>query len=208
MARWEPDAAGRLREAAMALFAEQGFERATVADIADRAGVTARTFFRHYADKREVLFGGSAELQRRMVEALSAAPQSAQPLDAVAAALLAAADMLGEHHDFSRARQAVIATTPELRERELIKMATLAEAFTKALQQRGIAPAVASLAAETGVAVFRVSFERWVNDSSAPELADVMRATLSELAGLTTRKTGTRRAASPRRESAIARGRR
>lgn len=191
----------------MALYSEQGFERTTVADIAERAGVTARTFFRHYADKREVLFAGSAELERRMVEALTAAPPSAQPLDAVAAALLAAAEVLGNSRDFSRIRQAVIVATPELRERELIKMATLAQAFTKALQQRGVAPDVASLAAETGVAVFRVSFERWIADPTAPELADVMRATLADLAGLTTRKARARRSAASRREATAARGR-
>src|SRR3954468_12104511 len=142
MGRWEPDAAGRLREAAMALYAEQGFERTTVAEIADRSGVTARTFFRHFADKREVLFAGSEELERRMVDALSAAPPAAGPMDAVAAALLAAAEMFAERREYSRRRQAVIAATPELRERELIKLASLAAAFAEALRQRGVAPTV------------------------------------------------------------------
>jgi AcrR family transcriptional regulator len=187
MGRWEPDAAGRLREAAMELYTEEGFERTTVAEIADRAGVTARTFFRHFTDKREVLFAGSEELEQRMVEALVAAPPSAQPLDAVATALQAAAEMLGDRRDYAQRRQAVIAATPELRERELIKMASLATAFAAALRQRGVAPAVASLAAETGVAVFRVAFERWVTDPDDPKLAEVMRTTLADLAGLTTR---------------------
>ncbi|HKC29349.1 MAG TPA: helix-turn-helix domain-containing protein, partial [Jatrophihabitans sp.] len=186
MGRWEPDAAGRLREAAMALYTEQGYERTTVAEIADRAGVTARTFFRHFADKREVLFAGSEELERRMVDALIAAPPSAGPMDAIAAALLAAAGLFGERHDYSRRRQAVIAATPELRERELIKLASLASAFAEALRQRGVAPAVASLAAETGVAVFRVAFEQWAAEPDGPDLADVMRSTLIDLAGLTT----------------------
>jgi AcrR family transcriptional regulator len=186
MARWEPDAAGRLREAAMALYTEQGFERTTVAELADRAGVTARTFFRHFADKREVLFAGSEELEQRMVDALAAAPQSASPMDAIAAALLTVAELFADRRDYSRRRQAVIAATPELRERELIKMASLATAFAGALQQRGVAPAVASLAAETGVAVFRVAFERWVAGPDDAELAEVMRATLADLAGLTT----------------------
>jgi len=187
MGRWEPDAAGRLREAAMALYTEQGFERTTVAEIADRAGVTARTFFRHFADKREVLFAGSEELEQRMVDALAAAPPSAGPMDAIAAALLTVAELFADRRDYSRCRQAVIAATPELRERELIKMASLATAIAGALRQRGAAPAVASLAAETGVAVFRVAFERWVAEPDDTQLAEVMRATLADLVGLTTR---------------------
>jgi AcrR family transcriptional regulator len=171
----------------MALYSEQGYERTTVAEIADRAGVTARTFFRHYADKREVLFGGSRELEQHMVDALIAAPPATPPMDAVAAALLAAATLFAGRRDYSRHRQAVIAATPELRERELIKLASLAAAFTEALRRRDVAPAVASLAAETGAAVFRVAFDRWVTEPGDPNLTDVMRATLADLAGLTTR---------------------
>jgi AcrR family transcriptional regulator len=184
MGRWEPGAPGRLREAAMALYAEQGFERTTVAEIADRAGVTARTFFRYFADKREVLFAGTDVLERHMVDALVAAPAPAGPMDAVYAGVLGAAEMLGGGRDFARTRHAVITATPDLRERELIKMASLATAFADALQQRGVEPAIASLAAETGIAVFRVSFERWIADSGEPDLAEVMRKTFVDLAGL------------------------
>src|ERR1700745_2396358 len=109
MARWEPDASGRLREAALDLYVQRGFEQTTVADIAERAGLTARTFFRYFTDKREVLFAGSAELQASLVSALEAAPPTASPLDAVGAALDAAADLLGGRQDYSRQRQAVIA---------------------------------------------------------------------------------------------------
>ena len=186
MARWEPDAAGRLREAAMELYAEQGYERTTVAEIADRAGVTARTFFRHYADKREVLFDGSRDLERHMVAALVAASPTASPMDAVTAAVLAAADLFVDRREYARRRHAVIATTPELRERELIKLSSLAAAFTEALGPRGVAPGVASLAAEAGVAVFRVAFERWVSEPGDADLAEAMRATLADLASLTT----------------------
>src|SRR6266516_6807397 len=96
MARWEPDAAGRLREAAMALYAERGYDRTTVAEISDRAGVTARTFFRHFADKREVLFAGSEQLEQHMVAALTAAPASATPMEAVAAAVLSSAEFFDD----------------------------------------------------------------------------------------------------------------
>ena len=183
MGRWEPGAAGRLREAAMALYAERGYDRTTVAEIADRAGVTARTFFRHFADKREVLFAGSEELERHMVEALIAAPESATPMEAVAAAVLSSADFFDK--EYSSRRQAVITATPELRERELIKLASLTAAFTEALRKRGAGEDVAALAAETGVAVFRVAFERWIAEPDGVGLADVIRSTLATLSGLT-----------------------
>jgi AcrR family transcriptional regulator len=185
MGRWEPDASGRLREAAMQLYAERGFEQTTVADIADRAGVTARTFFRYFADKREVLFNGSQSLQLSMVDALENAPASATPLEAVGAALEAVADVLGGHRDYSRRRQAVITAHAELKERELIKMAALSDALAEALRARGVAEPVASLAAETGVAVFRVAFGRWLHDDVDRGLALVMRESLDELRALT-----------------------
>src|SRR5437667_8607086 len=105
MGRWEPGASGRLREAAMQLYVERGFEQTTVAEIAARAGLTARTFFRYFADKREVLFAGSANLQEQLVRALEAAPHSASPMQAVSAALAAAATTLGQHREHSRKRQ-------------------------------------------------------------------------------------------------------
>jgi AcrR family transcriptional regulator len=185
MARWEPDAAGRLREAAMDLYVAQGYEQTTVAEIAERAGVTARTFFRHFADKREVLFAGSEQLELRMVEALVGAPSDAAPLVAVAAALDAAADMLGGNHAHSRRRQSVITANAELRERELIKMARLADALTAGLSRRGVAGADARLAAEAGIAVFRIGFERWVAGRRSGDLAAILRESLAQLRALT-----------------------
>ncbi|GAA1518849.1 helix-turn-helix domain-containing protein [Kribbella lupini] len=184
MVRWEPGAAGRLREAAMALYAEQGYDGTTVAQIADRAGVTARTFFRYFADKREVLFAGSEELERVIADAVIAAPAEAGPMEAVAAGVLAAGEAFVGRRDFARQRYAVVAATPELREREFIKMASLVEAFRAALQERGVAPGRAVLAAETGITVFRVAFERWVEGAEA-DLVVVIRETLGELSELT-----------------------
>src|ERR1700761_7340762 len=109
MGRWQPDSRGRLQEAARALYAERGFDQTTAAQIAVRAGVTERTFFRHFADKREVLFGGSALLQERIVASVAGAPPDAGPMDAVACGLAGAAMMLGEfRRDLSRQRHAVI----------------------------------------------------------------------------------------------------
>ncbi|WP_432967588.1 TetR/AcrR family transcriptional regulator [Dactylosporangium sp. CA-233914] len=181
MGRWEPDARGRLRRAAMELYVERGFEQTTVAEIAARAGVTARTFFRHFADKREVLFAGSAQLQDALVQALDAAPAGATPREAVAAVLDVAAQFLGGHHGHSRARHSVITANPELRERELIKMARLTAALADGLRRRGLPEPDATLAAEAAGVVVRVAFERWVAGPGDTGLDTVMRETLGRL---------------------------
>jgi AcrR family transcriptional regulator len=185
MGRWEPDAVGRLREAAMELYLERGFEQTTVAEIASRAGLTARTFFRYFADKREVLFGGSTALQDDMVAAVVAAPDDATPLAAVELALDAAAEMLGGRRDYSRQRHAVISANGELQERELIKMAMLSIAMADALRGRGVPTAEASLAAETGVAVFRVGWERWITEPKNRKLETIFGETFDQLRTMT-----------------------
>jgi AcrR family transcriptional regulator len=185
MGRWEPNASGRLRQAAMELYVERGYEQTTVNDIAERAGLTARTFFRYFADKREVLFEGSRALQEQMVDALQGAPDSASPMAAVSAALDAAATMLGQRRDFSRQRQSVIVANSELRERELIKMASLAAALAEGLRSRGVPDPDASLVAEAGIAVFRVAFERWLTESPERDLGQVMHDSLDQLKVLT-----------------------
>jgi AcrR family transcriptional regulator len=182
MGRWEPNASGRLREAALELYIERGYEQTTVAEIAARAGLTARTFFRHFADKREVLFAGSP-LQGTLVDALDGAPASASPMEAVAAALGAASEVLADR-DFSRRRQLVINANAELQERELIKLAALSAALADGLRRRGVAEPVARLAAETGIAVFRVAFERWVAEPEDRGLVRVLRESFDELTAL------------------------
>jgi AcrR family transcriptional regulator len=186
MGRWEPNAQGRLQQAAMELFIERGFEQTTVTEIAERAGLTQRTFFRYFADKREVLFGGAAVLQERMVEALASAPEAATPIEAVAAALQAAGVALQENGG-PRAgqRQAVIDANAELRERELIKLASLAVALAAALRGRGVPDPAASLAAEAGIAVFRIAFQTWVADPDRRDFPQVIRESLVELKAVT-----------------------
>ena len=181
MARWEPNAEGRLREAAMELFLERGYEQTTVADIAERAGLTSRTFFRYFADKREVLFVSSEAFEQPLVDALEAAPPDTPPMGAVAAALDAFAAMVGGNREHSRARQAVIGSSAELRERELIKLASLAAALADGLRRRGVPDPQAGLAAETGIAVLRVAFPQWQEESPERPLAEVMRASLADL---------------------------
>jgi AcrR family transcriptional regulator len=185
MGRWEPDARGRLEQAALALYGERGFEQTTVAEIAARAGLTERTFFRHFADKREVLFGGAGSLQELLVGTLASAPDSAAPIDAVAAAIEAAGALLQERREYARQRQAVIAANAELQERELIKLASLASALAATLRRRGVADPAASLAAEAGIAVFKIAFERWISETSQPDLPRLMRESLDELKAVT-----------------------
>ena len=192
MGRWEPDARGRLAKAAMALYAEQGFDQTTVAEIAARAGLTERTFFRHFADKREVLFYGTEMLRDLLVRAVADVPASATAMDAVGAAFEAAGAMLQENPDRVRLRDAIVSAHAELRERELITLAALASAVAGALRDRGIAEPAASLAAETGVAVFKIAFARWISEPGQPDLPGIIRESMTELSGmLTGRLAGT-----------------
>jgi AcrR family transcriptional regulator len=188
MGRWEPDARGRLEQAALALYGERGFEQTTVAEIAKRAGLTERTFFRYFADKREVLFWGAGTLQDFLVSTVASVPDSATPIAAIAAALEAAGALLQERREMARQRQAVISANAELRERELIKLAALASALAGALRQRGVAEPAASLAAEAGIAVFRVAFERWIGETSPRDLPQLIRESLDELKAVTAGK--------------------
>jgi AcrR family transcriptional regulator len=182
MGRWEPDSRGRLHEAALALYSERGFDQTTAAQIAARAGLTERTFFRHFADKREVLFGAASLLKERIVAGVEAAPPEDGPLDAVSCGLAAAAEMLGEsRRDLTRQRQAVIAANPELRERELAKLADYAAAIATALRQRGVTEPQATLAAESGMTVLRVALQRWAGADDSPDLAAIMRDSMAEL---------------------------
>jgi AcrR family transcriptional regulator len=188
MGRWEPDARGRLEQAALALYGERGFEQTTVAEIARRAGLTERTFFRYFADKREVLFWGAGALQEFMVNTVASAPDSAAPIAAIGAALDAAGGLLQERRDMARQRQAVIAANAELQERELIKLAALASALAAALRLRGVTEPAASLAAEAGIAVFRIAFERWISQISQtgqPDFPQLIRESLEELKAVT-----------------------
>ncbi|WP_458084846.1 TetR/AcrR family transcriptional regulator [Streptomyces malaysiensis] len=185
MGRWEPNARERLAKVALELYRERGYEQTTVAEIAKRAGLTERTFFRHYADKREVLFDGSGELQELAVSGVVGAPESAAPLDAMAAGLEAASGWFAARREHARQRQAVIVANAELRERELIKLASLSAALAGALRGRGVAEPAASLAAEAGMAVFKVAFQRWIAEAEEATLSQLMRESMAELKAVT-----------------------
>ena len=162
MARWEPNARERLERAALALFTEHGYDATTVAQIADRAGLTKSTFFRHFADKREVLFGGQDMLAELFSDAVRTAPPSATTSGCLAAALESAAvAFTPDRHDLAPQRRAVIAANSELQERELLKRARLASAMADALRARGADETTARLAAEIGVLAFSTAYARW-----------------------------------------------
>jgi AcrR family transcriptional regulator len=165
----------------MELYVERGYEQTTVAEIAERAGLTARTFFRYFADKREVLFAGSEVLAERLVTALDAAPASATPLGAVAAALGEVTELIGDDREHSRRRQAVIDANAELRERELIKLAAWSDVLAGGLRSRGVGEPTASLAAQAGVAAFRVAFEGWLAGDGDRSLTESVRDAFDQL---------------------------
>lgn len=185
MTRWQPDSRGRLEQAALALYGERGFDDTTVAEIAERAGLTERTFFRHFADKRDVLFGGATVLQDLFVDTVKNAPPTASPIDAAMRALDAAGALLQERRDFARERHAIIAASAELRERELIKLASLSAAVAKALRDRGVVEPTASLSGEVAITVFKVGFDRWVALTEQRTLTQLMRDSFEELKAVT-----------------------
>ena len=186
MVRWEPGAQERLQAAALDLYAARGFEQTTAADVAQSVGLTERTFFRYFADKREVLFAGQEHFQQCFLDAVAAAPEGAAPLEVVACALRAAAAFFpDERRGHSRLRHSIISAHPALQERELLKMAALSGAIAGALRARGVSGSQAVLAAETGVAVFTVSYGRWLAPDEGRSLAEVEAATFDDLRALT-----------------------
>jgi AcrR family transcriptional regulator len=182
MARWQPNASERLALAALELFAERGYENTTVIDIAQRAGLTKSTFFRHFQDKREVLFGNGT-MNGLLAEAIAAAPATATPLEAVACAL----DAVGreafrpDRRAFAARRRAVIAANPELQEREALKGLGLTASVADALRRRGVPDLPASVAAELAALAWKVAYERWSDPASGDDFSDIARRALGEV---------------------------
>ncbi|SDE36459.1 TetR family transcriptional regulator [Auraticoccus monumenti] len=180
MSRWDPGAQGRLADAALELFAEQGFDRTTVAGIAARAGLTERTFFRHYADKREVLFAGD-RLAHHIAARLAEVPSGVTPLEAVTVVMEDASEVTTARADWARQRAEIVAAHPELRERELAKMGMLATVMAEGLRERGVSAAPAQLTAEIAVLAFRLAYERWAAGPPSVPAASLVRVLLAEL---------------------------
>jgi AcrR family transcriptional regulator len=164
----------------MELYVERGFEQTTVAEIAERADLTERTFFRHFSDKREVLFRGAGLLQDHILNAVLEAPAAA-PLQAVTTGLEAAGAYFQGNPERSRIRQSVIQGNAELQARELSKMAALSSAISAALRQRGVSDGAADLTAEAGIVIFRTAFERWIGSTGDEPWASLIQTVLDDL---------------------------
>ncbi|MFJ9775424.1 TetR/AcrR family transcriptional regulator [Kitasatospora sp. NPDC101157] len=181
MARWQPDAPGRLAAAALDLFEEHGYENTTVIEIAERAGLTKSTFFRYFPDKREVLFGAGT-ITDLLIEGVASAPPTAGPLDALAHAL----DALGrtfftaDRREFSRRRQAVLNANTELREREALKRIDLTAAMVKALNRRGVPILTARVTAQLGALVWEIAYDQWI-DTTGEDFGPLARRALADL---------------------------
>jgi AcrR family transcriptional regulator len=174
----------RLRQAALDLYQERGFDQVTTAEIAARAGVTERTFYRHFADKREVLFGDEQVLLEILLTSIAEAPEALAPLPTLIRALHAAVPLLVRNRPIQEPRQRVIAATPALREREQAKAGVLIEALTAALHERGVAESTASLAAKTSMAVFGHAAREWYFHPEL-DLEDHVTSTFEDLCELT-----------------------
>jgi AcrR family transcriptional regulator len=186
MVRWEPGTPERLQQAALELFAARGYEQTTATDIAEAVGVTERTFFRHFSDKREVLFGGQQLLVDAFLAGLDEAPADAPPIDLVASVLRSAAAYFpDERRPFSRIRQTVIEQNPALQERESHKLTNLGGRLATALRARGVDDTAADVAAQTAVMAFGIAFTRWIRDGERRTFGELSDAVLGELAAMT-----------------------
>lgn len=182
MPRWEPDARLRLVEAALHLFSEQGYDRTTVAEIAERAGLTKSTFFRYFPDKREVLAAGQETLAHLLTDGIASAPADASPLAAVAEGLQRAAGPMSPfNRELAPRVQAVIATSTELQARDALKQVGLAAAMADALRARGVAHRAATLAAEMGALAFKEAFAAWLAADDDQDLGELARKALDDL---------------------------
>ena len=182
MPRWQPGARERFEAAALELFVTQGYEQTTVAEIAARAGLTERTFYRHFTDKQEVLFSGGADLMHGLAAEIAAAPLATPALQVVTRALMHMADaFFAGREPAVRQRQIVIEANPALRERELQKLAALAAGVEQTLRKRGIDARTASLAAEIGISVFRIAFAAWLGPGNTLSLRDLISQIMSDL---------------------------
>lgn len=185
MVRWEPGTRERLQAAALELFTSKGFEQTTAAEIAQSVGLTERTFFRHFSDKREVLFRGQEDFLQAFTDGMRDAPADAAPLDVVAAALRAVSGFFpDDRRPFSRMRQAVIDDNPSLRERELHKRAGMAAIMLEGLHARGVGEPAATLAAESGATVFGIAFSRWIADGETRSIGEITSDVIDELRNL------------------------
>jgi AcrR family transcriptional regulator len=181
MPRWEPSAEDRLRESALALFQQRGYENVTVSDITDHAGLTRRTFSRYFADKRDVLFAGSERLPMIIAKAVRDAEPRLGPAEALIAGLSATGTILAKNVPRSPDRRRIVAASAELQERERTKFADVAESLGEALRERGATDTAARLLADVGIAVFRTAFARWTEEPDGEDFPVYVTEAVAEL---------------------------
>ncbi|HEY2061612.1 MAG TPA: helix-turn-helix domain-containing protein [Amycolatopsis sp.] len=165
----------------MELYGEHGYDNVTVTQIAERAGITRRSYFRYFPDKREVLFAGSDRLPVAVADAVLASDVSESPLSAVLAAVGRVGAQLVELVEGSGARRAVIASSVELQERERTKFAAVTAAIRDALEQRGVESARARLVAQVAVVVFQNAFDQWVDGRGKRDFGSCLDAVSASL---------------------------
>ena len=182
MPRWDPCAEDRLREAALELFLEHGYENVTVAQITERAGLTRRSFSRYFTDKRDVLFAGSEELPAVLAHSVRHADDTLSPFEALLTSLVDVAGGLADQALLAAQRRAVVQASPELQERGRTKFAAATEAVADALRDRGTTESQATLLAQVGVAIFRTALERWTDQPDDIGLPARIREAAAELA--------------------------
>ncbi|MGI5131087.1 TetR/AcrR family transcriptional regulator [Pseudonocardia sp. CA-107938] len=182
MARWKPHAPERLATAALELFEERGYDSTTVNEITDRAGLTKSSFFRHFTDKREVLFDSRA-LSDALLDGIAGAPPEAAAIDAVARGFGCAGDAVftPERREFLARRAAVISRTPELREREALKEIGLVDAMIGALQERGVPHLTARVVAVLGALAFTIAYERWLDPAATDTFPEILQVALRDV---------------------------
>jgi AcrR family transcriptional regulator len=173
----------RLQEAALKLFETRGYEETTAADIAAQAGVTQRTFFRHFPDKREVLFSGEDEFINALTKAVAGVPQGVGPLEALVQAFPSVEPIFIKTRGFTAPRQRIIAAHPALQERAQTKTRAVMSALAVAFRQRGVPDRAASLAAQVGTAAFGQAVAAWLEDGST-DLRTYVQQTFKELRAL------------------------
>ena len=187
MSRWRPDARERLATAALELFTEQGFAHTTVPQITERAGLTTRTFFRHFSDKREVLFDAEGDMPALVDSQMAAAPAGLDPMALIESGLREVAHHRFEGlHDYLRTRRAVIRSDDGLRERELRKSDVLAQAIIRGFRGRGLQPLDAAVAAQIAVATLYLAIDQWLDQEHPDPLASHVSTTLNTLRSITT----------------------
>ena len=186
MARWQTGTQNRLEQAAWALFLEQGFAETTVPEIAARAGLTTRTFFRHFADKREVLFAGDESVPTFVQHLMAQTPPDVRPVPLILSQLGPFAEtVFGHRRDMLRLRHRIIITDQGLRERELQKTATLRTAIVDGFVQRGTDKLTASLVADLAIMVLGTALAQWLNSDGPVSLSTAVAEVLAAFKRLT-----------------------